>query len=652
MCGIAGILDLSGRSTADGLTGLARGMAQALAHRGPDQEGEFVDPAAGIALAHCRLSILDLSETGRQPMKSRDGRLVAAFNGEIYNHAEIRRLLAEKGLFREAWRGRSDTEALLEAVAALGFESALKLCAGMFALAVWDREARTLYLARDRLGEKPLYYALLGDHFVFASELKALRAHPGFAPAIDRDALALYLRRSCVPAPHTIYRGVLKLPAGTWLALRPGSREAAPKAYWSLAQVAEAAVRDPFAGSEDEALAELDRLLCRAVDDEMVADVPLGVLLSGGIDSSLVAALMQERSERPVRTFTIGFRERAFDESAAAAAVARYLGTQHTELTATPQDALDLVPELPRIYDEPFADPSQVPTLLLARLTRKHVTVCLSGDGGDEAFAGYNRHVSGPGLLRRMGGLPPGLRRSIASGLAAVPQSFWEGAQALAAPILPRRFDVRLIGDKVAKLIRVLPTNDRYGFYRALVSAWPDPAALLTDGHEPGSLLDAPGPFAAIEDPTLWMQLLDLSWYLPDDILVKVDRAAMSVALESRAPYLDHRVLEFALRLPPRFKVRAGRGKRCLRSLLYRRVPRELVERPKMGFGLPLGEWLRGPLKGWAAGLLDPRRLAREGLLRPEPVFRAFEAHCAGQGNNEQALWTVLMFQAWLEAWG
>ena len=649
MCGIAGILDLKGQTTADDLTGLASGMASRLAHRGPDQDGDFTDAQAGMALAHCRLSILDLSDAGRQPMQSRNGRFVLAFNGEIYNHAEIRSLLERDGHFAGPWRGRSDSEVLVEAVAALGFEKTLALCAGMFAVAVWDREARTLFLARDRLGEKPLYYARLQDRFVFASELKALAGLPGFSPAIDRDALTLYLRLSCIPAPRTIYRGVLKLPAGTWLAVRPGDREAEPRPYWSLAQVMRVAVERPFSGSEDEAITELERLLSRAVSDEMVADVPLGVLLSGGVDSSLIAALMQEKSDRPVRSFTIGFTDRSHDESADAARVARFLGTEHTELTATAKDALDLVPELARVYDEPFADPSQVPTLLLARLTRAHVTVCLTGDGGDEAFAGYNRHVAGPGLLRRLSALPAGLRRILSLGIAAVPPGLWEGAHRLASPLLSGRLDVRLFGDKMRKLGRVLPASDLASFYRGLVSAWPEPADLVVGGVEPRSILDAPGPFDAVEDPLLRLQALDLAWYLPDDILVKVDRAAMSVALETRAPYLDHRVVEFALRLPAGLKVGHGLGKRCLRELLYRRVPRDLVERPKMGFGPPLGAWLRGPLRDWAAGLLEPHRLARQGLLNPLPVARCFEAHCAGRADNSQRLWAVLMLQAWLE---
>lgn len=646
MCGIAGVLDPKRALPAEALEDLARRMARCLAHRGPDAEGLWVDAGAGLALAHRRLAIIDLSPGGAQPMRSRNGRFSVVFNGEIYNFPELRAGLEASPGF-PGWRGRSDTEVLLEALAAWGLETTLARATGMFALALWDAAERTLTLVRDRLGEKPLYYGRLGGLWAFASELKALRALPGVSPDLDREALTLYLRHSCVPAPRSIYRGVFKLPPGSYVTLRAGQTEAPePTPYWSLRDVVQDGLDRPFTGSDDEAEAELERRLLRAVRGQMLSDVPLGALLSGGIDSSLVTALMQAQSSRPVRTFTVGYAEAAYDESREAARVARHLGCEHTELRLSPEDALEAIPQLPEIFDEPFADASMLPTFLVSRLTRRHVTVCLSGDGGDELFAGYNRHLWAARLWRRLGRLPRSLRGAAAAGIRALPPRAWD--------TLFRTLGrgTRTPGFKLHKLAGALPASGPEDLYRRLVSTWPRPADLLLDGREPATLLDDPARWPRTSELTTWVQFLDAATYLPDDILAKVDRAAMAVSLESRAPFLDHEVVALAWRLPLALKLADGQGKRILRRILHRYVPAELVERPKTGFGLPIDDWLRGPLKNWALALLSPARLRRDGLLHPEPVQRALQAHLSGRRDNQYLLWNVLMLQAWLERWG
>ncbi len=639
MCGLTGFWHADAGH--DALFRVATAMADRVAHRGPDDHGVWVDEAAGIALAHRRLSIVDLSAAGHQPMLSASGRYVLAYNGEIYNHLNLRRELEASG-HGPAWRGHSDTETLLACVEAWGVEATLKRSVGMFAFALWDRQVRTLVLARDRAGEKPLYYGWQGEVFLFGSEIKALRAHPAFNAAVDRGALALLLRHNYIPAPYSIHQGIAKLPPGTWLELRQGERAAEPQAYWSLAEVAERGMADPFAGSDAEAVDELARLMGKAVAGQQVADVPLGALLSGGIDSSLVTALMQAQGTQPVRTFTIGFEEQAYDEAAHARAVAAHLGTEHTALRLSANDALGLIPQLPSMYDEPFADSSQLPTHLVMKLARQQVTVALSGDAGDEFFGGYNRYAFLPKAWRMFGGMPGVLRQPALGLMSVLPGVVGRVAGAAQA------------ADKVAKLQKLFSTRPRGidDLYRATVTEWPEAANMLMDGRIPPNLLDNRSAWPKIADPVARMMTVDGLTYLPDDILVKVDRASMAVSLETRAPFLDRDVMEFAWRLPMHMKLRDGKGKWILRRLLDRHVPRALIERPKMGFGIPLDQWLRGPLRDWAGDLLAEDRLRREGYLRPEAITRTWQAHQRGEGNFGYRLWSVLMFQAWWDAQG
>ncbi|MHB8938517.1 MAG: asparagine synthase (glutamine-hydrolyzing) [Thiobacillus sp.] len=652
MCGISGFLT---RTDAGPSSVIARRMADAISSRGPDDSGVWVDEAAGIALAHRRLSILDLSPHGHQPMLSHCGRYVIAFNGEVYNFAALREELEKTGV-APAWRGHSDTEVMLAAIAAWGLEAALKKFVGMFAFALWDREARTLSLARDRLGEKPLYYGWQGETFLFGSELKALRAHPAFRAEIDRDALALFLRHNAVPAPYSIYQGIYKLPPGSYwqCALTPGPSPAGGrgeiKAYWSARLVAEMGQRNLFRGGDAEAATELERLLGQAVGGQMVADVPLGAFLSGGIDSTTVVALMQAQSSRPVKTFTIGFNEAGYNEAEHAHAVARHLGTEHTELYVTPRDAMDVIPNLATIYDEPFADSSQIPTYLVSRLARSHVTVSLSGDGGDELFGGYNRYFWARNIWRKLGWMPHPLRAALAGVITTLPPAAWNTAFQRLERWLPARLRYANPGDKLHKAAEILAVRSPEEIYLGLVSHWKNPAHLVPGSVEPLTLLTDPGQQADLPDFEHRMMVLDTVTYLPDDILTKVDRAAMAVSLETRVPLLDHRLLEFAWTLPLDMKIRHGQGKWLLRQVLYRHVPQAMMERPKMGFGVPIDHWLRGPLKDWAAALIEPGRLAREGFFDPAPIQRKWVEHQSGSRNWSYHLWDVLMFQAWLQA--
>ncbi len=643
MCGLTGFWNRSAMGC--DLGAMALSMADRIRHRGPDDEGAWVDADAGIAIAHRRLSILDLSPAGHQPMLSASGRWVLAYNGEVYNHLELRKRL-ESERATPPWRGHSDTETLLAAIEAWGVEKTLKRSVGMFALALWDRNERALWLARDRIGEKPMYYGWQGESFLFGSELKALRAHPAFNAAVDRGALALLLRHNYVPAPYSIHAGIRKLPPGTWLKLGADQREVEPVAYWSLADVAERGTANPFAGSDAEALDALELHLGNAVRGQMVADVPLGALLSGGIDSTLITALMQANSSQPVRTFTIGFDEREYDEATHARAVAAHLGTAHTELRLSGDDALALIPKLPEMYDEPFADSSQLPTHLVMKMAREHVTVALSGDAGDEFFGGYNRYFLGPKVWKQMSWMPEPLRRAIGAGLTAVPSAT---LNRLIGP-LTQRAGIALPGDKAFKLgLRMRKVKSLDDLYVALVTEWPDAGHLALGGGIPANLLDQRQGWPRLSDPVARMMAMDGLTYLPDDILVKVDRASMAASLETRAPFLDRDVMEFAWTLPMSMKLREGRGKWLLRQLLDRYVPRALVERPKMGFGIPLDNWLRGPLREWAESLLAEDRLKREGYLDPAPIRATWQRHVRGDASHGYRLWSVLMFQAWLE---
>jgi asparagine synthase (glutamine-hydrolysing) len=647
MCGIVGVLGPGGGGET-ALSGLVETMCSCLSHRGPDDRGIWVDDQAGLGLGHRRLSILDLSPTGHQPMVSASGRYVITFNGEIYNYLDIRRDLETSGP-APAWRGHSDTEVILAAIARWGIGPALERMTGMFALALWDREDRTLHIARDRLGEKPLYYGWLDATLVFASELKALRVHPSWQGHIDRGALALFLRHGYVPAPHSIYQGVRKLTPGTFLSVRAdGSSE--EKAYWSARNVAERGVAAPFAGSDAEAIETLERLLSRSIAGQMISDVPLGAFLSGGVDSSTVVALMQAEAARPVQTFTIGFREEGHNEAEHAKAVARHLGTDHTELYVTPAEARQVIPRLPELYDEPFSDSSQIPTFLVAQLARRKVTVSLSGDGGDELFGGYNRHFIGRGLWDRLRRVPPGLRSGAASAITSISPAHWNRFLTSFLKLAPAHYRYTNPGEKLHKLALVLGARDPNEIYLGLTSQWKHPSSVVYDGTEPVTALTNGDGSAALPDFTQRMMFLDLVGYLPDDILVKVDRAAMGVSLETRVPMLDHHVVEFAWQVPLSMKIRGGQGKWLLRQLLYKHVPRELIERPKTGFSVPIGEWLRGPLREWAEALLDQARLQREGFFDPAPIRDRWEEHLSGRRDWQESLWTVLMFQAWLEA--
>lgn len=649
MCGFTGYF--SGQWPGDeALPTLAR-MTATITHRGPDSEGHWLDADAGIALGHRRLAIVDLSPAGAQPMHSPSGRYVIAFNGEIYNHLDCRAALAKTGA---NWRGHSDTETLLAGFDAWGIQGTIERAVGMFAFAVWDRHERTLTLGRDRLGEKPLYYGWQGSGtgavFLFGSELKALRAHPAFAASIDRDALCLYMRHMAVPSPHSIYQGIEKLPPGTLLTVSRQVPDAPPVAYWSGVAVAERGVAQPFAGTPAQAVDALEVLLKDAVRQQMVADVPLGAFLSGGIDSSTVVALMQAQSARPVKTFTIGFNEAGFNEAVHAKAVAAHLGTEHTELYVTPDQAMAAIGRLPHMYDEPFADSSQIPTFLVSQMARQHVTVSLSGDAGDELFSGYNRYALTAGLWSKLSHLPLPLRQAVAWGLTRLSPQTW--TRLAAHTPLARRWAG--LGDKVHRGAGVMASRTAGELYHRMVSNWQDPVAVVLGGQEPATVLTGDAPALAGLSNVERMMVLDMLTYLPDDILTKVDRAAMGVSLETRVPFLDHRVVEFAWQLPLQYKLRPENGrlttKWALRQVLYRHVPQTLIERPKMGFGVPIDIWLRGPLRDWAEDLLGEQRLRREGHFNPAPIRQKWVEHLSGQRNWQSPLWSVLMFQTWLEA--
>lgn len=618
-------------------------MVAAIRYRGPDDTDVWCDAAAGLALGHARLSVLDLSPAGHQPMHSVSGRYVLVLNGEIYNHLQLREEL--RGI---SWLGHSDTETLLAAVETWGIEKTLRGLIGMFAFALWDRVERRVILARDRMGEKPLYYGWCEGVFLFGSELKALAAYPGWRGEIDRGALACYMRYAYVPLPHSIYAGIRKLIPGTYMVLSETDRAGflpEPHTYWSALD----APRQPELSdvSDDLAVDELEALLRRAISGQMMADVPLGAFLSGGVDSSTIVALMQVQSPRPIKTFSIGFSEAEYDEAGHAKAVAAHLGTKHTELYVSAADALAVIPRLPSIYDEPFGDSSGIPTHLVAQLARQHVTVALSGDGGDELFGGYNRYFWGRSIWQRFGPLPVGLRRLIGRTLTALSPERWDELGGFLRTWLPRDLQMATPGDKIHKLAGIIDADNPAELYRRLVSQHRDPGSLVIGTTESPIWADEQVRGLDRQDVSERMMFHDLVGYLTDDILTKVDRAAMAVSLETRVPMLDHRVVEFAWRLPLRMKIRNGQGKWIVRQVLDRYVPKQLIERPKMGFGVPLDTWLRGPLRAWAEALLDESRLRREGYFHPAPIREKWAEHLSGRRSWQYWLWNVLMFQAW-----
>ena len=635
MCGIAGFLTRTGFAAEAAQLNLDA-MTTRIGHRGPDDTGGWIDSGNGIALGQRRLAIIDLSPLGKQPMLSEDGRWAIVFNGEIYNFERIRAQLTAEGV-APAWRGHSDTEVLLAAISAWGVQRALEATIGMFAFALWDRRERTLTLARDRAGEKPLYYGMSGRSLLFGSELKALRAHPDFDATLSRPAVAAYLRFGYVPAPLSIYQQIRKVLPGSYVTFAPG-REEEVVHYWRPP----ASAPDPALADPGRAEAALEALLTDAIGMQMYADVPMGAFLSGGIDSSTIVALMQKQSSQPVRTFSIGFREAAFNEAQHAAEVARHLGTRHEELYVTARDALDVVPQLPEMFDEPFADSSQIPTYLLAKMTRAHVTVALSGDAGDELFGGYARYFQTQ-QFERLWAAPALLRRGAGAAIEAVPARMWDAI----GGILPARLAGMLTPARLPKIGAALRCDDIYAVYRRLVSQWPDPQQVAPGLAEPPGWMDDPALRAASPDMVSWMMAVDFRTYLPDDILVKVDRASMATSLETRVPLLDHRIIEFASRLPMEQKVGRGVGKQILRRILYRHVPQQLIDRPKQGFGVPIAEWLRGPLREWAEELLSVTALERSELFDVEVVRYVWSRHIRGEEDLPYPLWTILMFQAW-----
>jgi asparagine synthase (glutamine-hydrolysing) len=641
MCGITGFLDGNRTLGPDDLDALVARMAATLRHRGPDGTGTWVDADAGVALGHTRLSIIDLSPAGAQPMVSASGRYVITYNGEVYNAADLAPDLTARGV---GFRGHSDTEVLLEAIEAWGLEATLERIDGMWAFALWDRETRRLHLVRDRLGIKPLYYGRCGPTFAFGSELKSLRAHPGCRPAIDRDAIARYLRFAYVPSPGSIYEGIHKLAPGTVLTVEPGATtDPAPVPYWSAFTTFEQSRADV---PDDATLVEeAHELLRRAVKLRMVSDVPVGAFLSGGIDSSTVVALMQELSTEPVRTFTIGTTSRTHNEADVAHEVARVLGTRHTELVVTAEDARAVIPKLATIYDEPFADSSQIPTFLVSELARADVTVSLSGDGGDEVFGGYDRYRWLPRVVRRLERLPNRARAAAASGLLAVPPRMVDAAM---RP-LPSRYRPRIPSVKLAKLASILRLDAPSAMYAGLVTQWDDPLDVVIGAADAGTIVDRPEEWGQVGGLENLLMMLDTATYLPDDILTKLDRASMAVGLEGRVPLVDFHLVEWAAALPPRAKIREDQSKHLLRAVLRTYVPDSVIDRPKSGFGVPIGAWLRGPLKPWADDLLSPARLRAQGYLRPEPIERMWREHLTGRRDWEYHLWNVLVFQDWLE---
>lgn len=639
MCGLVGYWSPGGQESKDVMRRTVTRMAERLRARGPDDEGVWVDAGAGFALGHRRLSVIDVSPSGHQPMESANSKFVISYNGELYNADELRQDLAQSGC---RFRGHSDTEILLEACAAWGIDTALKRASGMFALALWNTDERVLYLARDRVGIKPLYWGWQGGTLFFGSQMKAFAPHPHWRPVVDRDSVASFARFGYVPSPHAIFKGMSKLEPGQLLRIN-SDRAVDYSRYWSIEEIAADAQRTQIDISDDEARDTLEQVLSDSVKRHMISDVPTGAFLSGGIDSSTVAALMQRESVEPIKTFSIGFADDAFDEAVHAKAIAKHIGSDHTEMYVSPEDAIAAIPDIPNMYDEPFADSSQIPTYLVSRLARKSVTVALSGDGGDELFGGYNRYMWGERLHRGLMWIPAPMRRGLSGVVGGIPPSIWDRLFGT----VPAAHRPVQAGGKMQKLAGLLALRGRSDLYRHLVSQWREPEKLVLSGTERPSPMDDDALSARIPDFLTWMQLMDMRGYLPDDILTKVDRASMAVSLEARVPLLDPAVVEFAWSLPRNLKIRNGDSKWLLRQVLHGLVPRTLVDRPKMGFGIPVGDWMKTELRDWAENLLDAERIDEDGVFEAAPIRRMWDDHLAGNQDWQYPLWVILMFQAW-----
>jgi asparagine synthase (glutamine-hydrolysing) len=641
MCGFAGFL--GGDNSKPVAMKLLQSMTDTIIHRGPDDGGEWFDEEKQIGLGHRRLSIVDLSIAGHQPMASYSGRFIIAFNGEIYNHLELRELLNNK--IDNQWNGHSDTETLLAGFEVWGIEETIKKSIGMFAFSVWDKSKQTLILGRDRLGEKPLYYGWQNGILLFGSELKALRSHPDFENEINRDALTLYLRHFYIPAPYSIYKNIYKLLPGQLLEVNPLNKNMNFIEYWSFNEVVNDKGERQFKGDAEQAVLGLESVLKASIKQQMIADVPLGAFLSGGVDSSTVVALMQSLSDKPVRTFSIGFNEDGYNEAIHAKDVAEHLGTDHTELYVTPEEAMDVIYKLPQLYDEPFADSSQIPTYLVSKMAKEYVTVSLSGDAGDELYCGYSRYTLSQELWKKLSKIPHPIRLLSANFIKLMPIKFWNVLNGF----LPPRFKKDNLGDKLYKAARLIETKEFEDLYRGMISVWEDPEEIVIDAKEQLNVTKDKLQKTNIDNVIEEMMGIDTLSYLPDDILAKVDRSGMGVSLESRIPFLNHKVVEFAWTLPLKYKMHLGVTKWCLKEVLYRYVPKPLIDRPKMGFGVPIGTWLRGPLKEWAEALIDGNRLREEGFFNPEQIRIKWEEHQSGKRNWQHQLWTILMFQMWYE---
>ncbi len=645
MCGIAGVVDFSAQTSGDNLKRIVETMADTLRHRGPDSNGSWADPTSAVALAHRRLAIIDLSAAGHQPMISLCQRYVISYNGEVYNFRELREQLRHLG---HSFTGGSDTEVILAAIVEWGVKEAVQKFVGMFAFAVWDNREKVLYLVRDRLGIKPLFYGHAGRSFVFGSELQSLTAHPDFQKSIDRDSLALFLGYSYVPCPRSIYCGISKLPPGSILRVAGDGSSTRMETYWSLSEIAAQGSETPFTGNLQEATDELEKLLALSIKQRMVADVPLGVFLSGGIDSSTVCALMQSQSGQPIKSYAIGYHDKKFDESSHAEAVARHLGTDHTTFTLSPDDALAIVPRLGKMFDEPFADVSQIPTYLISELARQDTTVVLTGDGGDEIFGGYTRHLWSHKIARLSQAMPSWSKKAVYQSITSVDPGTWDHWLGY----LPKAYRKTRAGSKMHRFASLLNARSAGDVYQQTMLRWPDAHLLVPGSNFQSTLVDRENEWPTSLDSTGQLMYLDAMTYLPDDCLVKVDRASMAASLEARVPLIDHRVVEFAWKLPMQHKISKGVGKKVLREVLHRHVPSPLFERPKMGFDVPVSDWLRGPLKAWADDLLDLTRLSNQGLLNPQPIREKWAEHLSGQRDWSFQLWNVLMFQAWMDSNG